>query len=131
MHSDERGFTLIETLVALVIMTSVGVLFFQTVVAGSRVAHVADRQEAALLVARSRLTMLGHQIPLKEGLQQGVTLDGIAWKITVRPYLDEGIAEQDAALNAFWASITVKWRDKRTHKHRSLHLKTLKLGVSP
>ena len=130
MRNSERGFTLIETLVALVIAIVSGVLFFQSFVSGTRTARVADRHEVALLIARSRLAEIGFESPLATGEQTGITADGISWRTTVKPYASEDNVQIVTSAEAFWATVTVSWRDKRTRKQRSLKLTTLKLGTN-
>ena len=128
MRTQERGFTLIETLVALAIAIVTGVLFFQGFVTGTRVAHIADQQQAALLVARSRLIAIGFENPITVGEQKGVTKQGIVWRISIKPYLLENTVGRDDHPTAFWATVRVSWRDNRARKQRSFHLTTLKLG---
>jgi general secretion pathway protein I len=121
----EEGFTLIETLVALIIMIGVATMLYRGFSGGLRAANTADEAEAALLVAQSRLAALGIEAPIATGEQEG--RDGsVSWRVAVRPY---AAAPDEAAAGpkAFWATVTVAWQEKRGAR-RSLRLTTLKLG---
>jgi general secretion pathway protein I len=120
----EEGFTLIETLVALIIMIGVATMLYRGFSGGLRAAATADEAESALLVAQSRLAALGVETPLAAGEQEGQE-DGVAWRVSVEPY--PGSDEAVAGPKAFWATVTVAWREKRGAR-RSLQLTTLKLG---
>jgi prepilin-type N-terminal cleavage/methylation domain-containing protein len=123
---DERGFTLMETLVALFIMISAATLLYRGFASGLAAAGVADAQQTALAVAQSRLASLGAEIPLEAGRLEGVEDGGVAWTLEVRPYAADG-GGQEARPQAFWATVTVSWRDRSAGPARSLHLTTLKL----
>jgi general secretion pathway protein I len=119
----EAGFTLIEMLVALMVMIAAATMLYRGFSEGLRAAAAADGAEAALLVAQSRLAALGIETPLAVGEQAG--RDGaVDWHIAVRPYRS---GDATAAPQAFWATATVSWREKRGGT-RSLHLTTLKPG---
>jgi general secretion pathway protein I len=122
----EAGFTLMEMLVALLVMIAAATMLYRGFSGGLRAAATADGAEAALLVAQSRLAAQGIETPLAAGEQEG--RDGaVDWYITVRPY---GSANATAAPQAFWVTATVAWREKRGGR-RSLHLTTLKPGGAP
>ncbi len=132
MRHRERGFTLVETLVALVILMVVGVIFFQQFVAGTRANAIADQSHAALSVARAQLAALGHERPLAAGVDNGLAGGGLSWTTNVKPYLEADRDTRNAVVpNAFWATVTVQWFDQRSRKKRSLQLTTLKLGEAP
>jgi general secretion pathway protein I len=121
---EEDGFTLIETLIALVIMIAVATMLYRGFSGGLRAANTADSAEEALLVAQSRLAGLGIETPLGAGEQQGQDGD-VLWRIAMRPH---AAATDEAATGpkAFWATVTVTWREKLGAR-RSLALTTLKL----
>ena len=78
------GFTLIETLVALIIFVAGYVVVHQSVIAG--LARCADclGRGAAVRLAQSRLAAAGVEARLQEGEQSGETPDGFAWTRTDR-----------------------------------------------
>lgn len=130
MRRSEEGFTLVEALVALVIVFVTGFFFFQTIVDGTHVARKAGDQEAALVVARSRLAELGNERPLIAGEFTGTSADDISWRLVVWPHVSDLGTVSAVHPNAFWATVTASWRDRRTQKKRSLSLKTLKLKTA-
>jgi prepilin-type N-terminal cleavage/methylation domain-containing protein len=127
-HGGEDGFTLIETLVALVIMIAMATLLYRGFSGGLGAADAAEGAEAALLVAQSRLAALGAETPLEAREREGAD-GGMLWRAVLRPY---AVARrEDAATRqpaAFWATVTVTWRDKRGSRRRDLQLTTIKLG---
>jgi general secretion pathway protein I len=124
---DERGFTLIETLVALTIMIAVAVMLYRGLSSALGVSGAVERAEAALLVAKARLAAVGIETPLQPGAQEGRDGD-VSWRLSVRPYLIADEGSRGPRAPAYWATITVSWRDGRASRPRSLQLTTLKLG---
>lgn len=136
MQQDERGFTLMETLVALFIMVAATTILYRGVAGGLRAAAVAEGQERALSLAKARLAAAGVEFALQPGLAEGAE-DDIAWTVETRPYKAGDNGSTDGQLqfqgqapqrNAYWVTVTVGWRDSRSGQSRSLHLTTLKLG---
>ena len=126
---EDGGFTLVETLVALVIMIAAATMLYRGLSGGLRASNAADGADAALLVARQRLAAAGIETPLEAGRQEGAEGD-VLWQVDLRPYMAAertDPAAPAARLQAFWATATVTWRDRRGARPRSLQLTTLKL----
>ena len=81
----QRGFTLIEIIVALAILAVALGALFQSFSTGLRATVVSDRQEAAVMLAQSLLDRIGQDIPLAAGEQAGVSEDGLRWSIAIAP----------------------------------------------
>jgi prepilin-type N-terminal cleavage/methylation domain-containing protein len=130
MHEDGRsaGFTLIETLVALVIFVAGYLLIQQSVSLGWQGALAADAEKAALRVARTRMAVAGTEIPLEEGQRTGRTSDGYRWTATVGRYKHPAIDGSAVSIAAFWVTIDVRWNEGASRASRSLQLTTIKLG---
>jgi prepilin-type N-terminal cleavage/methylation domain-containing protein len=130
MQADghSAGFTLIETLVALVIFVAGYLLIHQSVLLGWQGALAADAEKAAHRVARTRLAVTGTEIPLEEGQQTGRTPDGYEWTATVRRYEHPTIDGRAMSLAAFWVTIDVRWNERPWRASRSVQLTTVKLG---
>jgi prepilin-type N-terminal cleavage/methylation domain-containing protein len=126
----EDGFTLMETLIALIIMVTVATMLYRGLSGGLRVNEIAGNTERALVVAQARLAGLGHEIPVAAGRVEGQDGD-MGWELTIRPYQPPDAADRAAQMSAFWATVTVFWRDRRGAPLRSLQLTTLKLEPSP
>lgn len=87
-----RGFSLLEVLVAFVILALVGTALFRLFSGALGNASAADDSSRALLVAESVLAEAASTQPLKETSQQGTVDDGrIEWTTKVAPYTAPGV----------------------------------------
>lgn len=92
MQADPRrrqqaGFTLLEAMVALVLLALVMVPAYQLLSAGSRAAGHVDRQAMALAIAEAQMAALGVETRLVPGSYPG-TSGGYSWVLTVDPRRD-------------------------------------------
>jgi len=100
-RSRLRGFSLLEVLVAFVILSLVATALFKLF--GGSLANVgaAEDYSRALVVAESVLSEVGAAQPLREGSTSGATEDGrVAWKATIAPYDPPGVAPDVANASA-------------------------------
>ncbi len=134
---DERGFTLLEVLIALVIATAMLGVLLQTALSGIATVRSAGAYETAVALARSHLAMLGRNMADVPAGTHGS--DGpFDWRVQVVP---EAVAnpapgivnwflhkdEERATLYA--VSIVVDWQ---TSGHRrELRIATQRLGFAP
>jgi len=121
-RAGERGFTLIEVLVAFAIL-AVGLGFLMHVIANvvGRTAE-ADLRVGALQVAQSLLDRVGVDVPLADGPSEGESADRYHWQLQIEPYGEEE-DRQNWPVAAHRVTVTVAWGD-----HGGLMLSTLKLG---
>jgi general secretion pathway protein I len=110
------GFSLLEVLVAFIILALVGTALFELFGGALNNASAADEYSRAALFAESRLTAAAVETPLREGGDQGVSEDGkYAWAKKIEPYVAPGTtAEEDrlgqlAAVRLWRISVTVSW----------------------
>jgi general secretion pathway protein I len=83
-----RGFSLLEVLVAFVILSLVATALFRLFSGALGNASAADEYSRAVLVAESVLAEAAATQPLREGTWQGVADGGrIAWTTRVVPYV--------------------------------------------
>jgi general secretion pathway protein I len=119
----ERGFTLLEVLVALVVFALLfGVLaqIFQT---GLRQSTVAEAASAATLLARSQLARVGVEVPLAAGEFEGESEDGLSWRTVIE------VAEAPSAeeiLVPYLVTVSVAWG---AGPGEQVTLTTLRLGT--
>jgi general secretion pathway protein I len=86
-----RGFSLLEVLVAFVILSLVAVALFRLFSASLNNASAADDYSRAVLVAESALATAAAAQPLREATQSGTVDDGrIEWTTRVEPYTPPG-----------------------------------------
>ena len=122
----ERGFTLLEILVALVIFALLfGVLaqIFQT---GLRQSTVAEAASAATLLARSQLARVGVEVPLAEGETLGESEDGLRWRTAIE--LAEAPSDEEQTLVPYLVTVSVAWG---AGAGEQVTLTTLRLGSLP
>ena len=121
-----RGFTLIEVLVAFVILAvALGVLM-QVFSTGLRNARVAENYTTATLYAESMLAAVGVEAPLAAGETSGDFDDRFRWRLDVQPYEIPDGDDEAAAGRAFRVVVTVSWGDE--DDPRDVTLTTLRLA---
>lgn len=125
------GFTLVETLVALVIFVAGYVLVQQSVSLSWYGATVAQYDREALRVARALSAVAGTQQRLDEGQQTGRTATGYDWAVNVRRYYPPGDEGTPLRLAAYWVEVTVRWKEGPLRRNQSLLLSTVKLVTTP
>jgi general secretion pathway protein I len=133
-HRERRdaGFTLVETLVSLVVLTLGLVALIEIFGNGFRGVRASELDAAALHLATSQLTRAGAETPLKRGQQQGTTPDGLEWSVTIEPYAaarSERDGGRTGGLEAYWVTCEVRWKSSIFAAAQSLSLTTLKLTV--
>jgi general secretion pathway protein I len=132
--SRAAGFSLLEVLAAFVILALVGTALFRVFSGALGNVAAADDYSRATLFAESRLTALGVEAPLREGVQQGTSDDGFyAWTAKIEPYTPPGITpEMDSttaamAIRLWRLGVTVRWPGA-PGSERSLALATLRVA---
>jgi general secretion pathway protein I len=130
-----RGFSLLEVLVAFVIVALVATALFQLFGGALNSVSAADDYSRAVLLAESRLaSAVVESAPLREGGDQGASEDGkYAWALRVEPYVapdttpdQEGLG-QAAAVRLWRISVTVSWPGTLGNQ-RSVSLATVRLA---
>lgn len=131
MRTRQTGFTLIEVVVAFLLLSLVMASGFELFTTGMRRAADLEDRAQALVVAQSRLASAGVESPLKEGVASGQTEDGkYSWTVaTTRS--EEGAAEPNQPLQTpyglYRIEVVVQWRGA-DQRDQSLSLATLELG---
>jgi prepilin-type N-terminal cleavage/methylation domain-containing protein len=141
------GFTLVEVLVAIVVLGVVAAALHANVAAGSAGLRRAAMERAAVAVAQARLEAAGIAVPLTEGSTSGEE-SGLAWRMTISPWQPpasavtprlpsisassspstEPATRDRPPLSAWWVSVDVTWRDGLVAGERSMSLTTVKLA---
>ena len=117
-----RGFTLIEILVALAILSFSLAVIFTAITTSMRSRHAAHNYERATLLAESRISSVGIDQPLQEGTTVGRFEDGFGWRVVVSPYHEQGV--DSASLIPLVVTVTVSWDEQG---EKSITLSTLRL----
>jgi type II secretory pathway pseudopilin PulG len=128
----DTGFTLVETLVSLAMLTLGLVALLQIFGVGFRGVRSSELDTAALHLATSQLVRAGTETPLRAGQQQGTNSAGLEWTIVLEPYVpprDEGGRRREAGLEAYWVTSEVRWKSSAFGAAQSLQLRTLRLAA--
>lgn len=81
----DDGFTLIEVLVAFLVV-ALGLTTLYTALAGhSRQTFEADLRERAMAQMQSQLDAIGVSVPLEPGTSRGTYPGGLAWRLAIAP----------------------------------------------
>ena len=128
------GFSLLEVLVAFVIVALVVTALFRLFGGALGNASAADEWTRALLVAQSRLALAASVEPLREATDAGSEADGrIDWRTSVTPYVpadgdpDLERASETMATRLYRVTVDVRFPGI-AGQPRTLTLSTLKVG---
>lgn len=87
----EKGFTLIETIIAVMVVAAATVMLVQiyssVLKGGTNAADILRAVE----IAQDNLEQMGTIHPLEPGAEGGVTPDGFHWQINVKPFGSGGV----------------------------------------
>jgi type II secretory pathway pseudopilin PulG len=123
------GFTLIESLVAFVILTLALGALMQGLGGGARNESRGDFLSRAARQGRSQLETLGAATPLSAGESSGRYGDGLVWRLLVSPYRSVVAADGAGRTTAYLARLTVRRPGGGSPGHESLTLTTVKVAV--
>lgn len=131
--AGSAGFTLIEVLVALVIVGLTLAALASVFGDGLFGQRAAANAETALALAQQKLASAGVATPLTRGRTDGIFAGRFAWQISVGRYddpksSDDGITTPSAT-RLYRVAVTVAWREGRREK--TLRLDTLRLARRP
>lgn len=124
LQPEERrddGFTLIEVLVALTILSLSLTVLLGTFSQSLSRTHESERAAAARVLAQSLLAKAETGVPPKQSHADGETDNGLAWSVDMAPYQQHD--DDKASLRAANLSVTVTWENGQ----HALTLSTLRL----
>jgi type II secretory pathway pseudopilin PulG len=126
----ERGFTLVEALVALGVL-ALGIGALAAAFAGSYRGFARALDETgALQVAQARLAAAGSEVVLADGLLAEGVDAGYRWRLAGRRYTPPGPTPPLAGLEAYTVEVTVAWQPGARGGLREITLTTVKLRGS-
>ena len=92
---SERGFSLLETLVAFVVLALAMSAILPTLSNLTRRIGVTEHQWAANQLSASLIAEIGIVHPVRQGVRRGVWDDRYEWRITTRPGPPQGAGVSD------------------------------------
>ncbi|MDJ0739724.1 MAG: type II secretion system protein [Gammaproteobacteria bacterium] len=125
----QRGFTLLEVLVAFVILLLAFSVLMRIFATGGRGLVAAADVNRAVAYAEAEIAAVGVTEPLATGTSDGELDDGYRWERVIELYPTE---ESDTSARVpllYRVTTTVHW--ERHGKPRELRLQTLRLGPMP
>ena len=127
----QAGFTLVEIVVAFVLLSAVLITGFEIFSQGLRRAGDLDDYARAIVIAQSKLAAAGTEVQFKEGQSQGEDPDRrFRWTVVIARS-DEGAAApgqpSNSAYQLFRVDVRVTWTGIDAREH-SVALATLGLG---
>ncbi|HEV2673546.1 MAG TPA: type II secretion system protein [Aliidongia sp.] len=130
----ERGFTLLEVLIAFAIASLALVLLFRAASGGLLSVRTAGRYDEAVARARSHMAAIGHDAALIAGSSEGADGSGFRWHLDVTP-----IATGQSTGNGpsritgppppvlYAVAVAISWREGG--KDREVVLRTQRMGL--
>jgi general secretion pathway protein I len=125
---DVPGFTLIEVLVALVLLAIAFGGAYQALSSGLGWTERSQNTEKALTIAESMLERIGNDIALADGVLAGRTSDGFSWHFETTPY---GSTSNLPAgqLAGHQVEVVISWTEQ--WNARQVRLVSLRLAPGP
>jgi general secretion pathway protein I len=127
----QRGFTLVEVVVAFLLLSLVLASGFELFTTGMRRAIDIEERSQALAIAQSQLAAAGIEQQLKEGSASGQSDDGKYRWITTVARSQEGAADANQPLRTAYGlyriEVVVSWRTT-DQRDQTFSIATLELG---
>ena len=122
----QSGYTLIEVLVAFMILALALTVLLRIFSGGLRNVSVSSDYATATLIAESRLAAAGIDIPLRPGETSGTEGERFEWTVNVQDYQPwPGYRSAARGVDAYRVTVTVEWPNG--NNTRSVGLSTVRL----
>lgn len=129
MTKAEKAFTLVEILVALVVLAVAAVPLLQSFAGGLRASDGARQQSYAMLLAQSKMAAVGTELPLEPGAIEGRFDNRFAWEVIIAAEADA--ASQDApGTEVMSVTVTVSWPSENRRNSIELTSARLRLDIN-
>jgi len=121
----EAGFTLVEVIVALAILSAGLSLLLGLISNGLRQTASAQKMAGAGSLAQSLMAEVGADLAVRAEVRGGQNTDGYRWRLKMQPY-DHAREDQDGQVGLFSVSAEIEWEEGA--ERRAYALTTLRLG---
>ena len=123
-RSGEQGFTLLEVLVAFVILSVFLGALLQSFSVGFRSLNAAESHALAMLHAQSKMEEVGILIAVGEKSESGEFENGFRWDLEMLPFEAESESGFETARSVpYEVLVTVSWDDDASVTLKSLRFK--------
>ena len=126
---SDRGFTLLEVLIAALIAAMAVAVLFRGTVEGEVIGNVAAKYTEALSRARSRLAAVDAVGSLTAGDQQGDDGGGFRWQVRTTQLAAGRPSASELPPALYAVRVSVSWTTNG--RERAVELNTRRLGIAP
>lgn len=123
------GFTLLEVLVAFVILLLAFAVLMRIFATGSRGLVATDDVNLAVAFAQANLATVGAAEPLRAGEQHGELGQGYRWERAIEPFPTREMELSANVPSLYQVTTRISW--ERNGRPRELSLTTLRVGPMP
>jgi prepilin-type N-terminal cleavage/methylation domain-containing protein len=127
--AEQQGFTLIEALVAFVVLGLALTALYGQFFGGFTALRTSDSVAAATRLAQSKLEPAGISEPLRPGETSGRFGNGFTWRKMVAPYRGELVLPRYDAVAPYAVAVTVSW--PAFPKDKAVTLSAVRLAPLP
>lgn len=126
LQKDDNGFTLIEILISFFIMSIALTVLFNGFSTNLQDVKTSENYNEAVLIAKSRLAVVGFEVPLIIGDYSG-DVQQYQWHIRITPHEMHEIFLERQTFSMFQVDVMVQWIDQG-QKEQFISITTYKLG---
>ena len=127
MRANCQGMTLIEVLVAFIVLSLTMAVVMQIFSGGMRNARLAETYSRAVFLGESKLAAVGVEQPLTPGEGSGELGVDLRWRVMVGLYDDGGAADRlMLPVRLYQVRVRVNWSE--SGRERQIELASLRLG---
>ena len=126
MRKNCRGMTLIEVLVAFIVLSVTMAVIMQIFSGGMRNARLAESYSRAVFLAESKMAAVGLERPLIPGEDSGQVGGEMHWRVSVTPAEDETPNGQMVPVRLYQVRVMAGWSEDG--RERQVELASLRLG---